>query len=550
MELYTDCLQELEKTYCPAVDSALFAAIVSDFDLTVADDVVRLRESLDAIKGLAVEQENLPFDPTGMTNSRFLDTPEIGGLSSDQGTSVHGHESLCTPTDVTSISEEGLGKLTLHSPKSRPQYTVAASGSLEMVGGSQDDKVDSLREMFPTMNRLDIDHTLKKNCGDVDKAMDVLLNISFFDGTNETSDKTGLKISIPKGIDGFNAEGENLSPQSAGKRKKNKKQKSRLGISPAGFQSPLEESPVINKWESGQLDIEFICSRAVDLSREKVTFVYHAKGMHLPSTIRALALAEAPEDIKEISDDPVAVTQVAELSQDYPFIQKTVLVGLLRITHNIISATNELAAMMIRQSQPSANDIIKFTAAPLNLEENDEVVESPRRRGAPSPLNYEDAQAAADAHFAAGSAAYQQASQAARRAKSNPLYGGAAAVYRQRGQEQRELAMQQLATASDRLVDRQSINCDLDLHGVIVTNAIRISRERVEAWWDGLGDRKHIRGGGKHVHGGFKIVTGVGNHSHDGTSRLGPAVSKMLLKEGWQVEVNRGYLVVTGKVRR
>lgn len=56
--------------------------------------------------------------------------------------------------------------------------------------------------------------------------------------------------------------------------------------------------------------------------------------------------------------------------------------------------------------------------------------------------------------------------------------------------------------------------------------------------------------GGDLARSGFRIITGVGRHSHDGTSRLGPAVGKMLAREGWRVEVGEGVLTVTGVVRR
>ncbi|KAJ5759265.1 hypothetical protein N7520_006421 [Penicillium odoratum] len=536
-----DMFKELEKSYCPPLDSALFAALALECDLTVPDQVNELRERLDAIKGLAIEQEDLPFDPSGTANDHGPDTPNLSGFRSEDGTSVHGYESLCAATDITSISEDGRSK-----GISRAAYTIAADGSLELIGATHEDKINALMEMFPTMTRLNVDQTLKKSNEDVDKAMDVLLNLNFFDNTQSTEDDG--QILIPKGIDGFNVNSSgDGGRQSARKKKRNKKQRSNILE-----EAPFSESTIANKWEAGMADVDFICARAPDLPREKVKSAYHANGMSLPATIRAMALAEAPKDASELDDDLVMLSQVNELSQDYSTIPKTTLIGLLRLTRNIISATNELTKVLVQQPQLSANNLIKLTSTPLDLPKDDEVVDNPiRRRGAPSStLDYEQARVAAQANFAAGSSAYQQASQAARRAKSNPLYAGATAVYRERGQERIELAMDQLAAASDRLVDRQSSSCDLDLHGITVVNALRITRERVNAWWNDLGDTRHVRGGGKHVHGGYKIITGVGNHSHDGTSRLGPAVSKMLTKEGWRLEVNRGFLIVIGKARK
>jgi hypothetical protein len=127
--------------------------------------------------------------------------------------------------------------------------------------------------------------------------------------------------------------------------------------------------------------------------------------------------------------------------------------------------------------------------------------------------------------------------------------GGAAAYYSSVGRDHLERAKREAAAAADALVDSQSTSNSLDLHGVSVQDAVRIASSRVAAWWDSLGDAKYMRGG-EAARSGFRIITGVGRHSHDGTSRLGPAVGKMLAREGWRVEVGEGVLTVTGVVRR
>lgn len=539
--------QNLEKKYCPPVDPALFAALASDFDLSTAEGVKQLQETLDPIRELAIEQEDFPFDPSGTSNNH-VDSAEVDGVTSGPETSNLGRDNLHTATDWTSLTWPSNSTDEIDKPP-KPQCNVrarhypASDGALNFTGATGNDKAQSLAVMFPGLSQLDIEQTLKKNGHDVTKAIDVLLNLAFFDETQTTQDDT--PISIPKGIDGFVSESNKSGRR---KKKRGRNQKTPLGVA-----SPSEEAPAPNKWEAGKADVEFILSRTPNVPPHKVKSAYYANGMFLPATIRAMALAAAPKEATEIDDDPVMLAQVAELANDYQSISTTALVGLLRITSNMISAASELAAAMMQEKHISLGSLIQFTPTPLNLGEGDDDAFDSLSHGnesSRSALDYEGARAASQAHFAAGSTAYKQAGQAARRARSNPLYGGATAVYRERGQEHLALAMQQRAVASDRLVDRQSVNCDLDLHGVTVVNALRISRERVEAWWDSLGDTKHIRGGGKSVHGGFKIVTGVGHHSHDGTSRLGPAVSKMLMHEGWRVEVERGFILVVGKSRR
>ncbi|OQE22335.1 hypothetical protein PENSTE_c010G04561 [Penicillium steckii] len=553
MENDSDSLRaELEEIYCPPLDSALFAAIISDFNLTNTEDVSALRETLDSLKECAQLQENEIFDPSGTANDPFATENDIRGMLSEAGTSGYSGDSLHTLTDVTSmgsylLSEETPGRNTQAIMNPNITYSVTADGSLELTGASVDDKVNLLTMMFPGISPLDVEQSLKKSDGDVDKSIDLLLNLSFFNESLATSDDSS--ISVPKGIDGFSAGNADIGRSKGRNKKRNKRNRLPLETSAGAEAEPV---PTINKWETGQADIDFICSCIPDLTKGKISAIYHNKGMDLRATIKALAL-ENPIDNFDINQDPVVTDHVAELTAVYPTISKNTLVGLLRLTGNKVTPANELAAVLLRQpSQTEISELIKFTPAPLNLDEDED--DNPGTSYSPGGNIYnnnefENLRATANANFAASSAAHIQAAQAARRSRSNPLYGGASAYYRQVGQQHRERAMNQLAAASDQLVDRQSSNCDLDLHGVTVENAKRIVRERVAAWWESLGDAKYIRGGGVGVHGGYKIITGIGRHSRDGTSRLGPAVGKMLISEGWRVCITPGSLIVLGVAR-
>jgi len=80
-----------------------------------------------------------------------------------------------------------------------------------------------------------------------------------------------------------------------------------------------------------------------------------------------------------------------------------------------------------------------------------------------------------------------------------------------------------------------------------VKDAVRISREAVTRWWISSTEQ---RAGGRSTGQVYKIVTGQGLHSEGGRGRLGPAVGKMLIAEGWTIQVgsrgNNGFLLVTG----
>jgi hypothetical protein len=532
----------------------LFTAIVCDYNLENPAQVQELRDTLDTLKLSAWEQEDLPFDPSGTSGLGPGTSGDADGILSERSGSQNG-TAPSRETDITSLASD-LSSVALDDRRTRSQgnsnslrYTIGPDGSLSLSGASEDDKVGYLTDMFPSADRFTVQHSLRKSDGDIDRAMDVLLNIAFFDEQHE--DEDGTKLVIPKGIDGF----DECSNGDTG-RKKNRKRKGKNKNNPVqGLSSPSasgymqDENLPLNKWDAGQKDIEFICSRTLPvLKKEAVTSAYHANGASLPLTIRSLAMAHAPEE-KHINAQPVMLAQVAELTQEFPSVAPTLLGGLLKITRNSTSAAGELAvAMLTRPAANTVSNLIKITTAPPPLDLDDY---EPKRSSVESRVlrDHGTARVTAGDHFVASAEAFHKASAAYRRGKSDKLMGGAAAYYSSVGRDHLERAKREAAAAADALVDSQSTSNSLDLHGVSVQDAVRIASSRVAAWWDSLGDAKYMRGG-EAARSGFRIITGVGRHSHDGTSRLGPAVGKMLAREGWRVEVGEGVLTVTGVVRR
>ncbi|KAF9889395.1 hypothetical protein FE257_007296 [Aspergillus nanangensis] len=555
-------LRDLEREYCPPLDPALFTAIACDFDISDPTQLQQLRETLDTLKLTAWEQEDLPFDPSGTSGLGPLNVIDGDGIVSEHSASQNG-TLPSRETDITSLASEfsaasiGDKKLknnsTGRSRSQRVSYTLRADGSMYLSGATEDDKIGYLSEMFPTVDHFTIKHTLGKSDGDVDRSMDVLLNFTFFD--EQPSSRDGLKVAIPKGIDGFDECTNSDATRKKGRKRKGKNKN--LRSSELSSSSPLDsedlssnECYTANKWDTAQKDVDFIHSRTAPiLKKETVTSTYHANGASLPTTIRSLATAHAPQDEQDVSKDPVMATQVAELMQEFPSIPPILFAGLLNITRSSVSAASELAsAMVTAPALPSVAEMIKITASPLPLDSEEE---PPKRRtaGTRNVQDYGTARGFAESHFAAGSEALSKASLAYRRGKSDRLMGGAAAYYSAVGRDHLERAKRNAAAAADALVDSQSTTTMLDLHGVSVQDAVRISSARVSDWWNSLGDTKYMRGGRVTTQ-EYRIVTGAGRHSHDGTSRLGPAVGKMLAREGWRVEVGEGVLTVTGVVRR
>lgn len=472
------------------------------------------------------------LDPDGIVSER----------STSQNDTIRSREtdmtSLASDFSAASLNDKRSASNSSNQGSKSIGYIVGADGSIVLSGASQDDKVGCLAEMFPSVDPFTIRHALNKSDGDVDRSMDVLLNLSFFD--EQQPDEDGSTVTVPKGIDGFadssSDVGRKKGRKSKGKNKSNKNQ----GALPY---LPADQGPAVNKWDAGKKDVEFICSRAdAVLKKEAVSSAYHSNGASLSATIQSLAAMYAPNE-EIIDEDPIMVEQVAELAQEFSSVPSTTLAGLLRITRNSVSAANELAAAMVSRPAPSSiSELIKITTThpPFDLDD-----EGPVQRNAGNRVarDYNRARSSAGVNYVAGADAFSKASAAYRRGRSDRMMGGAAAYYSAVGRDHLERAKRDASAAADSLVDSQSHSSMLDLHGVSVQDAVRIASERVEEWWESLGDAKYMRGARP---AGYRIVTGVGRHSHDGTSRLGPAVGKMLAREGWKVEIGEGMLTVLG----
>lgn len=454
-------------------------------------------------------------------------------------------------TDLTwQLSSLGLNGGIQHNGDSETGESSPDDGHMEDLESSDiEDKEARLREMFPTLERYTITHALKKSNGVLQRAMDVLLNQVFFEEQDaEPTGERGDKW-LPKGIDGFA-----LETGHARGRKRKGKRRNILGDSPRSRStaSSVDEdggSGVDNRWQAAKDDVEFIHSRTT-LTIQEVTSAYHANGASLAATIHALSSKEINASKSLSSDDSVIQMQVAELRQDFPDTPPSTLERLLVLAQSSISAAHELTEVMMRKPQqnaPSIRIVTQVTPIEKLLER-----ESATSHSAASwtKVDYRTARSLASAHGAAGQAAFAKASSAYTRSKSDHLMGGAASYYSAVGREHTEAAKRLAAAAADAHVNEHSSATELDLHGVSVPDAVRIAKVRVRDWWEGLGDAKYAPGGGGPERAGYHIVTGMGRHSKDGAPKIGPAVGRMLVREGWMVEVGEGMLIVTGTARR
>ncbi|KAI9718740.1 MAG: hypothetical protein M1812_003914 [Candelaria pacifica] len=547
-----DKVQVLEREFCPPIDPALFTAILYDYSELNDDAIRNIRKTLDALKGSALLEENTGFDPSGSSGLAYSN-PGVYNDASEAGQSLSGMDegvdsaSRSEETGPTSVSRS-LASLNLDG--AYDSETEAQTGHtkgqalLEALDTSSLEGL--LQEMFPDIKDFTISHALKKCQGNFGRAVEDLLNQVYFQEVGSD----GEQRVVTKGIEAFaDREPDFKRRKGKGKRKKWRSHNENGGSAssqPAPL-SDMNSNGGDNKWDKARMDVDFIVSRTT-LAPLPVSAVYRQSEGSMPVTLKRLLEIEQKQTTSIFSDDPEIQVKAFELGQDFPAVPSAYLVTLIRLTHPSTASAHELAKALVRHPLPKATTgglqiITRYS--PIDLAPS-----SPRTKAQVSPisnLNLSAASSAAASHNLAREAAFNQASAAYRRGKSDHLMGGAASYYSSVGRDFDAKAKAYGAAAADALVVSQSSQSSLDLHGVSVKDAVRIAEDRVSKWWAGLGDTRYANGSRSGRE--YRIITGVGHHSEGGRGRLGPAVEKMLEREGWQFTRGEGILLVTGVTR-
>ncbi|KAI4114000.1 MAG: hypothetical protein LQ345_005136 [Seirophora villosa] len=531
-------IHDLEIEYCPPLDTALFYAIVSDYDLSETLSINDARLILDALKNSAAIEGDTFFDPSGSSRSNHLDEHSSPLTSSGRAQSWHG-DAASESTDITNLSA-GLDSLDLDGKAvAHERENTSHAEALEAL--SVDQKRDILCEMFPTIKLFDVGYVLNKTHQDFGKAVEELLNQSFL----ELESFSGKDVVLKKGIDGF------MEPDSArGRRPKGRRRKQQLRRTsstpaPSDGASPPSVRR-LSRWDRAKNDVDFLAQR-INLPPPTISSAYHASGASLPLTINSLCTSASTVLDPHIAllDADIIDTHATELALEFPSLPRTTAKALVQLTHPFTASAVELAGAALTPPSSTPDVLIpQYVPRPASPS-------SPSRqsktRSTDKPFDTATRQLQASA--AARSKAFTQASAAYRKSKSKPLMGGAASYYSSVGRDATASLRRYEAAAADALVTSQSRAGEIDLHGVNVKDAVRIAQDHVEDWWEA--DGQEWARAGKAMGGrGLRIVTGVGRHSEGGRGKLGPAVGAMLVREGWKVEIEQGVIKVVGKARR
>lgn len=509
------------------MDDTLFYSIASDYELPT--DQHALITVLDGLRADAIAQESSDFDPSGTGGSSVVIEPQ-------STSSRNSPEDTATSNDVTSIAT-GLTELNLRE-------VGCVEKALESLPHNK--KHEWLKNLFPSLGDSHIQSVLEGSTS-LEQAVEELLNFAFLE--EDSKEFENSKHHAPKGIDGFAEEFRPQQRKGRGKKKTRTTDMSRTS-STGSYGSDSQVSP--NVWSTAAEDVEFICART-NLQPHTVKSVYHANGARLSSTIKAFADKEGASWAKLDKTDSILQMQIAEVKTDLDFVLDSQVYGLLTLARNMPSAARELLEAMTAIPEPETvggklHGFAQYT--PPNLTSEDDHYQSKSSDSWTAITNGTNIHHLAVAHSMKATQSFSQASSAFRKSKSDKHMGGAAAYYASVGHENFKAAKSLNAAAANAHVAAQSSGTTLDLHGVSVADATRIARERTHMWWEGLGDAKYAPGGCGAARADFKIVTGLGSHSKNHAPRIGPAVAKMLVREGWRVEVGQGELWVTGKARR
>lgn len=495
----SDPTGQLLKEYCPPLDSATVLAILLDYD-----NVEDARTVLDTLKAETIVDEADGADLSDFTQNVFTD------------------EDTNTTLTSTSKSEKGGG-----------------GGDRETTA---DDLVYPLTVMFPSIAVFTLRHTLRKCGGDVDRAIDELLNVGFLDGEGE-----GLK-----GVDAFSEDSMHQSGRRRGKKKVNR-------LSQVG--NILEELDAAgggsapSKWEQMETEVTFLATK-LNVSPQVAKSTYHKHGS-LSGTLAALI--ECHGDGDTIPEDASHLETISSIMVKHPRLLQSHVVGLVKMCKDDIPSAFKLAELLNRRqlhkltvetTPRTPNPKSPTSPTAVSSSNSWTIVGSPRKtptspRSPTSPrMSYRTAALAANDHAAARNEAYNKASAAYRRSKSDHLMGAVATYYAEEGKNHGTRLRAYSDMAAEALVDENSTEYTLDLHGVTVQQALKITNERVTSWW------VKTNSNDSRVVIPFNIITGIGTHSKGGQSRLGPAVSKMLIKDNWKIQVRPGSITVLGVQRK
>ncbi|VUC23187.1 unnamed protein product [Clonostachys rosea] len=538
-----DPMQSLVDSFRSLLDEPLIVAIATDHDLTSSEGYQTAQAILSGLSQSAVFEEATGFNATGVPNLPHNARTDSGD---DESTSA-------TVTSTSNRVPKSLGSAsegTEISSSSSAEQSSAMPSLIKFSHDSDETKFSNLRGMFTDLKEIDIKSAMKKANGDFQVALDILLNIQFLEATGQRE----------KGIDGFfQPDDVDKSTNTKSKKKQRKAKKRANSIQVDASYSPPSGQPVRAKNIKHEEEIAFIADR-IDMSYDQVSDIFYRKRCSSGATVMDILDQFVAYGIQ--AGDAEGKAQAKTLASKYRNIPDHYLLALVQVTGSISQFSDDIAGMLSKYfvKNPRVQRIdLDYRLTPLPSNEIEgagpPAVDNARTLELKAPLqplagsslstgtNFAEMSQKAQASWDAKRATDAYTSQLLRKGGANSLYKQAAAVYRERSYEQAQNSHMLSSAAAELLVQKQSTSTSIDLHGVTVLDGIRIARQRVQSWWDNLGESR-VR---KAREQSLTVITGIGRHSAGGVSRLRQGVAAALFQDGWKMRIETGRFVITGR---
>lgn len=546
----SDPTRKLIDELCSRLDEATILSISGDYDLHKPQEFAAARDVLLAISVDVEAEEATGFNPSG-----FGDHGLTSDLLSDAGAGLEAADSI--EGDIK--SSDGLTTATDGS-RSHSQSILSGTSSQTSVPETPgivhvnildnltaEEKERRLAEMFVCLKPIDVRLALQKNKGDADLAIDELLNLQLLEQTGQR----------PKGVDGFYVSDDDVPKVKKRARKRAKKVSKVANVSKivpskgtdivSAQEGPDQEEAVDND------NIEFISDRFA-LRISEATDVYMRNRSSLGTAIIAILDNYIALGLQS-RGSPNQLQHMEEQEKRIPWIPHDYFSPIFDTTTTLQAAIDIIDALANHFKKPAyLKHNVPYSVVASDLELDSEMTLSSAKlqtgqRVRPLPNTLQEASTTKATLAASTKHSFASASSAFRKGRTDPLMRQAATFFADRARSEAASHREAISMEAEFLVDQQSTEGAIDLHGVSVSDGVKIAIDRAWRWWDALGQTEKTHRAGKAAHDGLKVVTGIGRHSVNGMSRLRINVFKALVEDGWKIEVLTGAFLVTGRGR-
>ncbi|KAI1472805.1 uncharacterized protein F4812DRAFT_410325 [Daldinia caldariorum] len=531
------------------LDETTILSILSDYNLEDPKQFADARQVLLTISKDVEAEEATGFNPSGLGADDIVD---INPSSQDEDLDA---------TGATSSDVKSTGGFTATTESSIPLSIISSESSKMSTPGTpvdfharifngltDDEKEGRLIQMFILLKPIDVKLSLQKAKGDASLAIDELLNLQLLEQTGQR----------PKGIDGFYVSDDDVPS----KKKKGKKKKKAAKVALPKHADPEDTLQDASNGDAAQSeDRVALISDKLQLPHSEVASIYRQHNASLGATVVKI-LDNYIAAVMPVSNLDLA-SPVEQKKKQFPWVPPEYVEATCDICSTPGDATDIIRILGDHFEKPAylKYDISYSVVAshpeeivmpePINASNLRQSPRSPTAirsqtvelpiRASTRPGNLKDATSKTLAESRNHS--FSSATAAFKKGRSNPLYRQAGAYYAERGRQQAMSYRQANSVEANYLVDQQSREDMIDLHGVTVQDGVEIALDRVSRWWQGLGEER-ARKAKTH---GLTVVTGIGRHSSDGRSPLRASVIKALVADGWKVEIQTGSCLITGR---